>query len=277
MSATAQVEEAAIAEYGSEQARQFVDAPFETRMVKLFHDRLEQAPESFRPELHRAGLFGLFFHPTILDIVAHIIGSGEIRLYPNYTSRPKVPGRSQDEVRWHQDAGYTVSSEFVGSGATNAETTAVRAGRYTLADVDKMAWSMVNVWTSLVPVGRNEGCMQFSAGSHRLGLVPHATPPPGDPWLRLPEEVISSRCSKECGLLVDVQTNPGDIVLFHQYLIHGSHLPNLSGKLRWALDFRFQDANVDTLRKTQGHMARSVSQPNTVVRDAEHWASLALT
>lgn len=272
-----QVEDAAIATYGSERATQFVDASFDTRMVKLFHDRLDQAPESFRPELHRAGLFDLFFHPTILDIVAHIVGTEELRLYPNYTSRPKVPGRSKDQVRWHQDAGYTVSSEFVGSGATNAETTAVRVGNYSLADVDYMAASMVNVWTSLVPVGRNEGCMQFSAGSHHLGLLPHAKPPPDDPWLRLPEEVIASYCSEESGRLVDVDTQPGDIVLFHQYLIHGSQLPNLSGKLRWALDFRFQNADVETLRNTQGHLARSVRQPDSVVKDAEEWASLTLS
>ena len=60
-------------------------------------------------------------------------------------------------------------------------------------------------------------------------------------------------------------------------MIHGSHLPNLSGKLRWALDFRYQNAAVDTLRKTKGHMARSVRRPESVVRDAEQWAGLGLT
>ena len=42
-------------------------------------------------------------------------------------------------------------------------------------------------------------------------------------------------------------------------------------------DFRYQDAAVDTLRTTQGHLARSVSNPAAVVRDGEHWASLGLT
>lgn len=69
----------------------------------------------------------------------------------------------------------------------------------------------------------------------------------------------------------------GDIVLFHQYLVHGSQLPNLSGKLRWALDFRYQDAAFPTLRKTQGHLARSEANPGGVVRDGEHWAGLGLT
>jgi hypothetical protein len=109
------VESAAVAAHGPARTQESPDAPFTNRMLTLFHDSLELAPESFRPELHRAGCFDLFFHPTILDIVSHVIGSSEIRLYPNYTSRPKVPGRSQDEVRWHQDAGYTVSSDFVGS------------------------------------------------------------------------------------------------------------------------------------------------------------------
>jgi len=232
------VEEAAVAAHGAARAEHAVDDPFETRMLSLFADSLHLAPESFRPELHRPGCFGLFFHPTIVDIVAHIIGSDEIRLYPNYTSRPKVPTRHDDEVLWHQDAGYTVSTDFSGSGGTTAATTGARGlqeGGVSVEEVDAMAASMVNCWTALVPVGRREGCMQFSRGSHHLGLLHHSKPAPGDTWLRIPEEVLASHCSAGSERVVDVVVEPGDIVLFHQYMLHGSELPNLSGRLRWAL------------------------------------------
>ena len=95
------VQEAASATLGPSKACTHENEPFETRMLALFAEDLTKAPESWRRELHRPGLFPLFFHPTILDIVSYLIGSDEIRLYPNYTTRPKVPARYH-QVRWHQ-------------------------------------------------------------------------------------------------------------------------------------------------------------------------------
>ena len=43
------------------------------------------------------------------------------------------------------------------------------------------------------------------------------------------------------------------------------------------MDFRYQDAAFPTLRKTSGHLARSIENPGGVVRDGEHWAGLGLT
>ena len=31
-----------------------------------------------------------------------LLGTDELRLYPNYGSRPKPPGKHEDEVLWHQ-------------------------------------------------------------------------------------------------------------------------------------------------------------------------------
>ena len=65
---------------------------------------------------------------------------------------------------------------------------------------------MVNVWAPLVPVGRLEGCMQFSRGSHHLGLLPHAEPPKGDPWLRLSDEVSTLSIKLSTGWLLADKT-----------------------------------------------------------------------
>lgn len=35
----------------------------------------------------------------------------EIRLYPNYTVRPKLPEHAGTQVLWHQDAGYTAGNK----------------------------------------------------------------------------------------------------------------------------------------------------------------------
>jgi phytanoyl-CoA hydroxylase len=124
----------------------FSEEPFETRFYRLYEDHLDAAPLNFRRELHLAGLFGIFFHPGLLDRVETILGP-EIRLYPNYTARPKLPEWKGTEVLWHQDGGYT------GEGAETLR--------------------MVNAWTPLVPTTVENGCMEFIPGTHRLGVVPH--------------------------------------------------------------------------------------------------------
>ena len=88
-------------------AGQWEEEPWETRLLRLFEDDLDAAPEIYRPECHKAGLFCLFFHPAILDLASYIIGTQELRIYPNYGTRPKLPGKHRDEVLWHTDAGYT--------------------------------------------------------------------------------------------------------------------------------------------------------------------------
>src|SRR3990172_1242909 len=124
---------------------------FETRLARLYETCMDDAPKSFRPELHLAGLYGLFFHSGLLDIVESFLGP-EIRLYPNYTVRPKLPDHEATRVLWHQDGGYTEAGGAEGP-------------------VDILR--MVNVWAPLVPAREENGCMQFIPGTHKLGVVPH--------------------------------------------------------------------------------------------------------
>src|SRR5690606_13231277 len=94
------------------------------------------------------------FNAHVLDHVETLIG-GEIRLYPNYTARPKLPDWEGTLVLWHQDGGYT--EQIPGQAATG--------------NVDRLR--MVNVWSPLVPATAANGCMQFIPGTHKLGVVPH--------------------------------------------------------------------------------------------------------
>ena len=246
---------AAMEELVERQARQLVAAgkiastmqeePFETRFFRLFENNLDDAPKSFRRELHLSGLFDLFFNPALLDVVEVLLGP-EVRLYPNYTARPKFPEWKGTEVLWHQDGGYT-------------EQIAGAKGSVELQ-------RMVNVWTPLVPANAVNGCMQFVPGTHKLGTVPHET---REYYLEIAQETLDPHVKTA----IDVELDPGDVVLFQNLLFHRGQ-PNHSNEIRWSFDWRYQDALQPTLRKEEGHIARSRSQPASAVESAEEWAGL---
>jgi ectoine hydroxylase-related dioxygenase (phytanoyl-CoA dioxygenase family) len=223
-------------------SERFENEPFETRLFKIFEDHIDDAPTSFRPELHLSGMFDLFFHPYVLDIIEQFLGS-EIRLYPNYTVRPKLPEWKGTEVLWHQDGGYT---------AGVSEQAGVRDLR------------MVNVWAPLVAAREENGCMQFAPGTHRLGVVPHEK---RQYYLEISADHLHRYAQKP----VSVELDPGDVVLFHNLLFHCG-LPNHAQTIRWSCDWRYQDANQSTMREQKGHLARSRKYPDMVVKNAADWA-----
>lgn len=215
------------------------DAPFETRLILLYENYQDETPTIFRPELHREGFFGVFAHPALLELARVILGR-EIRLYPNYSVRPKLPENKRTEVLWHQDAGYT-SKE---------------------ADVLRM----MNVWTPLVPVNVENGCMEFIPGSHKWGVVPHEK---DEYYLRIQDDYIKPVEADA----VRIEIAPGDVVIFSNLLFHRG-LPNRAAHIRWSLDFRYQDARQPTLRTTHGHLLSSEIAADAVVKNAKAWAEL---
>jgi phytanoyl-CoA hydroxylase len=221
----------------------FSAASFETRMYRLYEHNLEIAPKSFRRELHLPGMFDLFFNSSVLDLVSQFLGN-EIRLYPNYTARPKFPEWEGTEVLWHQDGGYT-------AGAADAH--GVRNLK------------MVNVWAPIVPANTHNGCMEFAPGTHRLGVVPHEK-------RQYYLEIAADQLKQHVHGTVAVELDPGDAVLFHNLLFHRG-LPNLSEEIRWSCDWRYQDARQPTMRSETGHLARSKKLPEAVVSDAGEWAA----
>lgn len=225
-------------------SERFENEPFETRWLRLFENKLDLAPDSFRPELHLAGFYPVFFDAKVLDVVEAFLGS-EIRLYPNYTVRAKVPDHAKAVVLWHQDGGYT---------AVNSPESAGKS-------VDEMR--MINVWSPLVPANRENGCMQFVPGTHKLGVVPHEKK---KYYLEIADDYLKPR-EKDA---IDIEMNPGDIVLFSNLLFHRG-LPNLTKAVRWSMDWRYQDANQDTLRKEKGHIARSRQNPESAINSAKEW------
>jgi ectoine hydroxylase-related dioxygenase (phytanoyl-CoA dioxygenase family) len=126
---------------------------------------------------------------------------------------------------------------------------------------------MVNVWMPLVPATRQNGCMKFIPGTHRVGVVPHVVG--AHHYLEITEEHLAPRIPHA----VDIELDPGDLVLFSNLLFHMGQ-PNRSRSIRWSLDWRYQDARQDTLRPERGHLARSRAHPESTVATARQWASL---
>jgi len=236
----------------------FENEPFNKRLSTLYKDIPQEAPKIWRTELNRAGLYDLFFYPKVLDLIQSILGSPEIRLFPNYTCRPKLPGAVQHVVLWHQDAEYT------------RDTNWHAAQEWSKEEVEMNTKRIVNIWTPLVPATKHNGCMQIVPKSQKLGLVKHLD---RIVYLEIDPKVVEETTKKEG--LVDLEVNPGDIVLFSQLLFHRG-LENNSDIVRWSFDFRYQDAALPTLRKELGFLARSQASPEQVVKSGAEWAKLEL-
>lgn len=230
------------------------EEPFTVRLMKVLAQCPGIGPKTYRVDLHKAGMFSLFFHPPLLDLVEKLIGP-EIRIYPNYSVRPKLPDDKATLVLWHQDAGYTAVFQEE-SGANMPEA----------ADVNILR--MVNVWSPLVPARVKNGCMQFIPRSHKFGLVPHSSK--NEFYLEIESDYLQPHLAEA----VDIEVDPGDVVLFSNLLYHRG-LPNNSAGIRWSCDWRYQDANQSTARKEHGHIARSRNHPDSAVKNAEEWASLS--
>ena len=193
------------------------------------------------PNCTDPGLFDLFFHPHLLDVVQLLLGP-EIRLYPNYTARPKFPEWKGTLVLWHQDGGYTAQAA---DGVASLR--------------------MVNVWAPLVPARVKNGCMQFVPGTHKLGVVPHEK---REYYL----EIAQAELDLRLGQAISIEVDPGDVVLFHNLMFHCG-LPNRTRTVRWSMDWRYQDATQPTMRPQIGHLARSAKEPENVVANREEWAA----
>ena len=221
----------------------FPDAPFEMRLIHAAAQSPAEMPGQFNKELHLAGLFDVFLNESLLDLVELFLG-GEIRLYPNYMCRPKVPDDERMQVLWHQDAAYTASYKIEGR-------------------VESLR--MVNLWAPLVPARVENGCMQFIPKSHTLGLIEHDQK---KHYLEMDRAVLEPLL----GSAINVEMDPGDVVLFHNLLFHQG-LPNRSTSIRWSFDWRYQDATQPTLRTSKGQIARSRANPGSAIRNSAQWAS----
>ena len=232
----------------------FEDEPLETRFIKLYEEDQDNAPTEFTNELHTDEFFYLLFYPPLLNLAETVLGH-EIRIAPGYFLRPKAFPDDRFRSMWHQDAAYL----YLGNQGFNR------------TDFDRIR--TMNVWTPIVPVNRKNGCMQFIPGTHRHGMADHIPQPPQN-YLEIDHEVLDP--ALQSGPVVDVLLDPGDAVLFNTLLFHQGQ-DNRSDKVRWSMDFRYQDARQPTLIDLKGHLVRSRNHPGRTVRSKGQWRNLTTT
>ena len=81
----------------------FEDEAFERRLIRVQKANPSCVPLLLRAELHNAVFFDLFCNPKLLATVSDLLsGAEDIRVFPNYSCRPKLPNFEPHEVVWHQ-------------------------------------------------------------------------------------------------------------------------------------------------------------------------------
>lgn len=148
-------------------------------------------------------LFEFAHEPGLVSAVQSLIGSELYSLSSNVFNKPPgVDGRHP----MHQDLRY-----------------------FKLGPADKI----IGVWTAMLPATRASGCLAVIPDSHKEGPQPHANPD----WefvnygfYGIEEVDLDKR--------VHVELEPGDTLLFHPLLIHGSGT-NKSGNFRRAISIHY--------------------------------------
>ena len=165
-------------------------------------------------------LFSFVRHPDLVSSVQSLLGEEVYSLASNVFNKPPgVDGRHP----LHQDLRY-----------------------FRLQPADKI----VGVWTAMLPATRQHGCLAVIPGSHTEGLLEHAIPgwdyvnhgfygvQVGDGYIDLDKRV-------------HVELQPGDTLLFHPLLVHGSGT-NRSGEFRRAISVHYAAGDCESTRPKQG-------------------------
>ena len=242
----------------------YKDLSFDQRYAKLIH----AAPEIYYqyldislpisndiPEYANAqtgpAVFNLLSHKGVLDIVESIIGP-EIYSNPIQHTRIKPPERllpvdmqidsNMARTLWHQDEAVALASA---------------------AHVN-----MLTVWLSITNATLEQGCMMAVPGSHQFSdLAIHCPGKIHVGEIYITEELIAEQP------VVPLEVYAGGVVLLHKRTWHGAKR-NISDRLRWSFDLRYQPAGFPTGRDFfPGFLARSQAHPEQVLSNPEQWAA----
>lgn len=111
---------------------------------------------------------------------------------------------------------------------------------------DQVLWEYdypkaISLWISLSQATQENGCLKLSYGSHLGGKIVHQSDGlyPWHPYIKADNEAIAK--------LKPLTTEPGDIVIWHRYLVHGSSA-NLSSANRIGMVLVFADAGLPNFR-----------------------------
>ncbi len=180
------------------------DDPYAGEIVEYFRENPDRLSWAYDAIREHPWLTELATLPQITDPVKEILGPG-VNLMKKIVFRVDVPGETKELAHWHQDHFYVRGDEHA-----------------------------VTAWVPLQDTPFELGPLGVMPGSHREGLFEHD--------LEIGKRhVPRSALDREIRL---VQTQTGDILLFHSLLVHSSNL-NLSDRIRYSIQARYSRASVE--------------------------------
>jgi len=203
-------------------------------------------------------VFNAFVYEPLLDVIESLIGP---EIYSNPVQHVRIKPPEQylpkndygdaviGKTAWHQDHGVVTPE----------------------ADDTRM----LTVWFPLLDAPIEKGPLRIVPGSHKGDLLTHClnytgnklSPPGGR---QIPEKLFPVEMVKP------VPLDRGSVLFLHKRTVHGS-LSNVSEEVRWSFDLRYNPTGEPTGRHMfPGFVARSRANPETELRDPDHWSQLWL-
>ena len=236
----------------------YADEDFSERLIRMCEDSGKIHAQSFDFSLPQRSIqsdtpiwsgpavFNVLRHQRLLDLMEQLIG-GEIYSNPIQHARLKLPESRavrddkgdilQGATQWHQDNGVALPEAD---------------------DTD-----MITVWLPLWDAPIESGCLEVIPRSHRDGIIDHC--PLGAAGFGIPDKLVEKQQA------VSLPMARGDVLLLHRRTCHSS-LSNLSKRVRWSFDLRYNSTDQPSGRDAfPGFIARSRAHPETELHDATVW------
>jgi phytanoyl-CoA hydroxylase len=196
---------------GGEITELFDSEGFETRLAKISQQSAKLAVSIWNGILHGPAIFHLITNPRLLDVAEAFCGD-EVIASSVYRLRPKIPNFGYGEVPWHQDSGY-----------------------FEPYCDDSLVMTM---WVPLVDTNVDNGCLYVIPRTHNGNVVEHEMHKSGN-YLSVKEELVPEENWVACPV------PKGGILLLSNKVMHAS-FKNLTSKVRWSMDLRYQSAHLPT-------------------------------
>ena len=216
-------------------------------MQRLVQELIEANPDHYQEQLvcphlpqgatkpmvseRHQDFLNLAMEEGVRKILGQILGPDVLLWGSQLFCKPAAVGM---EIPWHQDGAYWPIRPLAN----------------------------ISAWIAIDRVRRENACLKVIPGSHLNGLKPHQIDSRKN--LALDRTVNPEHLNKEEA--VDIELDPGELVFFDVYLMHGSNA-NTSGERRAGLVYRYMpstslfDRSVQDKINKSGHLVSYKDRP----------------
>ena len=202
------------------------------------------------------GAFSILTHPLLLDLVESLIGA-EITVSPIQHIRIKTPLALADRG----EGKIVVHKPYDGSVPLASQTT-VPHQDIGVQTPDADASEVITVWIPLTDATAEMGCLGVWPRRHPGGVLNHCPNPGG---LEIVPQLLDDND------FLPLPMRAGSILLMTRFTPHKA-LPNLSDKVRWSMDLRYQPTGQVSGRASfPEFIARTASGTSSTLVDHNDW------